>query len=104
MNVVFSICKWGLVCSIVCESVFEVQQHLTLQSESDDPETSPSRKNIVKSVYEDYVMIEASVSKSSSSTSPFLSNLFKRNLICSGRVYGSDIDGGTVSLSEITIN
>ena len=104
--------KWGLVCSIVCESYFEVLQHLTLQSSEaleNSSEGSTPPKNIIRSVYEDYVMIEATAPISPFSFSSFFnggatnssnSEQAQKKLICTGLILGRDIDTGTVSLSK----
>eukprot|EP01035_Chromulina_nebulosa_P025709 gene25709-33571_t len=104
--------KWGLICSIVCESYFEVQEHLTLQSlDVDESESTPPQKNIIKSVYEDYVMVEvtspvvpfsfSSFFNGTATSSASSSEPAHLKLLCTGIIVGRDIDTGTVSISKL---
>jgi hypothetical protein len=77
----------------------------------DESQSTPPQKNIIKSVYEDFVMVEVT-----SPVVPFsFSSFFNRTatsstsssgpphekLLCTGIIFGRDIDTGTVSLSKL---
>jgi len=101
-----------LICAITCESYFEVQQHLTLQENDHDNEnihqsTAEKRdKIIIKSVYEDLIMVEAKVKSNRLFESidegyAYVYGTTEKSckFCCLGPIFGQDIDTGVVSLS-----
>jgi len=110
--------KWGLICAITCESFFEVQQHLTLQEDDlmnpnhyndhhHQPITEKRDKTIIKSVYEDVIMVEAQIKSNRLFESiddgyAYVYGTKEKSFnkfCCVGPILGKDIDTGVVTLS-----
>lgn len=95
--------RWGLICAVKCESIFQVQDR---DVEDMDRAREGQRPPVmVRSTYEDFIMLEVKLlpleSRSDDQRMVWRGmQSARKGLRCCGPILGSSVDSGTVVLSS----